>query len=357
MALEPDPRTPELRRRCRRNLSVSSFLALAVVIAFAFMLGVSDAPNASAVLIASQAASYRNAMVFSFVAHAAGGLVAGQAVALTMTSLVHVPAAQLPGTYLAGGVASLAFTLLLTRKGIPVSASIALVGGLAGAATVEAGWGAVGWGGLHGARPYGVLGTLLAIVVSPVLGGFAAAGLRRGLGRILHRASRDVVRSLRAMIWLTAGLVGLADGSNDGQKAMGLATALLVAAGSIRGFAVPFWVTALIAFVLATGTAAGGRRIVQTVSSRFYRGGPLDGLAAQGASAAAIIGAALLGAPVSTSTVVASSMVGVGAARRRRHVHWPTVRTVLSAWAITVPACALLGACLVGLGRLSGALP
>jgi len=103
-------------------------------------------------------------------------------------------------------------------------------------------------------------------------------------------------------------------------------------------------------------TAAGGRRIVRTVSSRFYRGGLLDGLAAQSASAAVILGAASLGAPVSTSTVVASGMIGVGAARRRRHVHWPTVRTVVSAWVITVPACAVLGAGLVELGQLVGAL-
>lgn len=122
------------------------------------------------------------------------------------------------------------------------------------------------------------------------------------------------------------------------------------------GLTVPFWVRALVAFVLATGTAAGGRRIVHTVSSRFYRGGLLDGLAAQSASAVVILGAASVGAPVSTSTVVASGMIGVGAARRRRHVHWPTVRRVVSAWVITVPACALLGACLVGLGRLYGAL-
>jgi PiT family inorganic phosphate transporter len=327
-----------------------------VVVGFAFMLGVSDAPNASAVLIASRTASYRAAMAFSFVASAAGGLLAGEAVAQTMTSLVHVSAGRLPGIYLAGGVAGLAFTLVLTRRGVPVSASIALVGGLAGAAFVDGGWRAVGWGGLHGFRPYGVVGSLLAIFLSPVLGGFVALALRRGLGRLLPRATRDVARSLRGMIWLTAGLVGLAGGSNDGQKAMGLATALLVATGTIHSFAVPFWVTVLMALVLATGTACGGRRIVATVSSRFYRGGLLDGLAAQSASAVVILSAASLGAPVSTSSVVASGMVGVGAARRRHHVHWPTVRSVLSAWFITAPACAILAAVLVELGRLVGAL-
>jgi PiT family inorganic phosphate transporter len=339
------------------SLSVAGVAALGVVVVFAFVLGVSDAPNASAVLIASRGASYRRAMAFSFGAHAAGGLLAGQAVAMTMTSLVRVPAAQLPGTYLAGVVASLAFTLLLTRRGVPVSASVAVVGGLAGAAAVEAGWHAIGWGGIRGARPYGVAGTLLAIILSPVIGGLLAAAIRRLLGRVLHRASRDALRSLRSTIWLTAGLVGLADGSNDGQKAMGLATGLLVASRSIRQFAVPLWVTAVVAFALAAGTAAGGRRIVRTVSSRFYRGGPLDGVAAQSGSALAILAAAFVGAPVSTSTVVASSMIGVGVVRRRRHVQWPTVRTVVTAWALTVPACAGLGALLIELGRLSGALP
>jgi inorganic phosphate transporter, PiT family len=337
------------------GLSFVGIAALVVVVGFAFMLGVSDAPNASAVLVASRTASYRHAMAFSFVATAVGGLVAGEAVARTMMSLVHVSATQLPLTYLAGGVAAVVFTIALTRRGIPTSASIALVGGLAGAAVVQGGWQAVGWGGLHGIRPYGVIGSLLAILLSPVLGGLVAAGLRRWLGRALPRATRDVARWLRATIWLTAGLVGLADGSNDGQKAMGLITALLVAAGTIRSFVVPFWVTALVALVLATGTAAGGRRIVRTVSSRFYRGGLLDGLAAQTASAVVILGAGTLGAPVSTSSVVASGMVGVGAARRRRHVHWPTVRLVLTAWVITTPACAVLGAGLCEAGRLLGA--
>jgi len=337
-------------------MSLAGIAALVTVICFAFVLGVADAPNASAVLIATRAASYRTAMAFAFMASAAGGLLAGEAVARTMTSIVHVSPAQLPGTYLAGAVASLSFTLLLTRRGVPVSASIALIGALAGSASAQAGWRAVGWGGFHGAHPYGVMGALVAILISPLLGGAAAAGVRHLLGRGLTRASRTVARSLRWMIWLTAGLVGLADGSNDGQKAMGLATALLVAGGAIRSFQVPFWVVALVAVVLAAGTAAGGRRIVQTVSSRFYRGGLLDGLSAQSASAAVILAAGAVGAPVSTSTVVASSMIGVGAARRRRHVHWPTVRRVLSVWGMTVPACALLGACLVEAGRAGGAL-
>jgi len=330
-----------------------TIVALVVIAGFAFMLGVSDAPNASASLIAARAASYPSVMIFSFAMHVVGGLIAGQAVALTMSGLVHLPDSQLAGVYVAGGLASIGFTLVATRRGVPVSASIALVAGLAGAAAVVGGWQAVGWGGLHGFRPYGVIGTLAAIVLSPVLGAAVAAGLCRVLGRALRRAARAMDRPLAGATWGTAALVALADGSNDGQKAMGLATALLAATGHLQHFSVPLWVMATVAVVLAAGTAAGGKRIVRTVSSRFYRGDPIDGLAAQSASAVTILLAAWLGAPVSTSTVVASGMIGVGAARRRRHVHWPTVRTVVIAWMVTVPASAAIGAALIELGRLA----
>jgi PiT family inorganic phosphate transporter len=337
-------------------LTLLGIVAFAVVVGFAFMLGVSDSPNASAALIAARATSYRGAMLFSFVFHAAGGMLAGEAVARTMVSLVHVAPAQVAGTYLAGGVAAICFTLVATRRGIPVSASIGLVGGLAGAAAVMGGWSAVGWGGVEGGRLYGVIGTLAAVVLSPVLGALVAAGLRRGLEPISQRATRRSLRPLRGLIWITAGLVAIADGSNDGQKAMGLATGLLVAGGVIHVFGVPLWVTALVAVALATGTAVGGRQIVRTVSSRFYRGGPLDGLAAQAAAALTVLGASYAGAPVSTSTIVASGMVGVGVARRRHHVRWTTVFTVVMAWIITVPACAAIGAGLVAVGQMAANL-
>ncbi len=334
-------------------MSLLGIAAFAVVVGFAFMLGVSDAPNASASLIAARATSYRGAMRFAFILHAVGGMLSGQAVALTMITLVHVPPSEVAGTYLAGGVATVGFTVLATRRGIPVSASIGLVGGLAGAAAVVGGWGAVGWGGIHGWRPYGVAGTLAAVVISPMLGGIVAGALRRGLKPVAQRATRRSLRPLRGLIWVTAGLVALADGSNDGQKAMGLGTGLLVAGGALPHFAVPLWMTALVAVTLAAGTAVGGRQIVRTVSARFYSGSPLDELAAQAGSALVILGASHVGAPVSTSTIVASGMVGVGAARRRHHVRWPTVSRVVTAWIVTVPACALVGAGLVAITRVA----
>ncbi|HSD81700.1 MAG TPA: inorganic phosphate transporter, partial [Solirubrobacteraceae bacterium] len=77
-----------------------------------------------------------------------------------------------------------------------------------------------------------------------------------------------------------------------------------------------------------------------------------DGLASQSASAAVILGASLLGAPVSTTQVVASSVVGVGGGRRRwRHVNWEIVRQMGIAWVITMPAAAAIAAVAVVVWR------
>lgn len=94
---------------------------------------------------------------------------------------------------------------------------------------------------------------------------------------------------------------------------------------------------------LSTGTALGGWRIVRTLGRGIYRIRPLDGLVSQAASGLIVGGAAAFGAPVSTTHVVASSVVGVGAERRWRHVRWVVVREIGLAWVVTLPACAVLG--------------
>jgi len=135
---------------------------------------------------------------------------------------------------------------------------------------------------------------------------------------------------------------------------MGIITAALLAGGVISTFTVPLWVKVTCAAALTIGSALGGWRIVRTIGRGIYRLRPLDGLVSQGSSAAVIGGAALLGAPVSTTHVVASSVVGVGAARRRRHVRWPVVREILAAWVVTMPGCAVMAAAFAGVWLVLG---
>ena len=181
---------------------------------------------------------------------------------------------------------------------------------------------------------------------------FTGPRRRRVARRATARATRRVLGSVKGGIWVAAGLVALSDGTNDDQKAMGVAVAVLVADGSLTHFDVPFWVRASVAGALALGTVISGGRVVRRVSRGYYRPGPVDSLAAQVSAAGVILGAAALGAPVSTSTVVASTVVGVGADRHPRHVRWEGVAQTISAWVLTVPICAALGAVLFACARL-----
>jgi PiT family inorganic phosphate transporter len=318
--------------------------AVVVALAFAFVLGVSDAPNASAALVGTRTARYGPTMVFSFAFHALGGLFGGTAVAATVVGMIDVSGQDAGAAYTAGALAAVVFVVVATHLGLPTSASFGLVGGLVGAAFAAEGVSAISWGGIDGLRPYGVGGALVAMLVSPFIGAAAGAAARGLLAVSLRRASRRALRPVRAGIWVSAALVALSDGSNDGGKAMGVIAGALVADGSLRRFAVPFWARLTVALVLATGTAIGGRRLIRTVGRRLYRQRELDGLAAQSGAAFAVLGAAWAGAPVSTSSVVTAAVVGVGLEQRSRHVRWPLVGRTVTAWLLTVPVCAGLGA-------------
>ena len=106
---------------------------------------------------------------------------------------------------------------------------------------------------------------------------------------------------------------------------------------------VPLWAKIVTGIALTMGTALGGWRIVKTIGQRIFSLTPLDSFASQASSTAVILGASLVGAPVSTTQVVASSVVGVGGGRRRwKHVRWQIVREMGVAWLTTIPASALL---------------
>ena len=178
-----------------------------------------------------------------------------------------------------------------------------------------------------------------------MLGAGVALAAVRALRSTGRRATRRWNDPVRAGQWVTAAALAFSHGANDAQKAAGVVAALLLADGRIAELAPPTWVELASALALTVGTAFGGWRIVKTVGRRIYRIRPVDGLASGGAAAGVILGASLVGGPVSTTQVVASSVVGVGGGRRRwHHVHWAIVRHMSLAWLITMPATAALAA-------------
>jgi PiT family inorganic phosphate transporter len=331
-------------RRVRR---IDAELASAVALALAYALtnGLHDAANAIATLVATRAARPGQAVLLAAAFSLLGPVVVGGAVAGTIARVVEVPDADAVPVVGAALAAAVVLNLATWWRGLPSSSGHALVGGLAGAALAGPGAGAVNWGGFDGHRPVGVLGTFAALAAAPVLGALAAFLAVRVLRRALRRATRRVRGPLRAGQWAMASWLALSHGSNDAQKAVGVIAALLLARGKADSLAAPLWAVLASGAALTAGTAMGGWSIVRTIGRRIYQVRPLDSFASQASSAGVILAASLLGAPVSTTHVVASSVVGVGGGRRRfRHVHWELVRAIGIAWLTTVPATAGLGA-------------
>jgi PiT family inorganic phosphate transporter len=332
-------------------MDAALIVAIALALAFAATNGIHDASNAIATLVATRAARPSQAIVLATVFNLIGPFVVGAAVADTIGGIVTVAAADATTVIASGLAAAVAWNLITWRLGLPSSSGHALVGGLVGAALAAGGLGAVNWGGLDGLRPSGVFGTLIALAVSPPLGALAAYLVIRALRRGARRATRRWGSPVRRSQWVTSAALAFSHGANDAQKSVGVIAALLVANGKIAGLSsAPQWTILACALALTAGTALGGWRIIRTVGRRIYRIKQIDGLASQGASAGVILGASLLGAPTSTTQVVASSVVGIGAGRARmRHVHWAIVRSIVLAWLVTLPAAAILAAVTFGL--------
>lgn len=326
-------------------------VAVGVAVAFALANGLHDAANSIAPLVATRAARPGQAVLVAAGFNLLGPLVVGTAVAHTVAGIVRVPESQLLPVAAAAVSGALVFNLVTWRLGLPVSASRGLVGGLAGSALALSGPGAVQWGGLSGVRPVGVIGVLVWLALAPVLAGaLGAVGI--GAARfVLRRASRSVRGPLRLGQWLCSAALSFTHGANDAQKTMGIIVMLLLGSRHLLAFQVPAWAKFLSAGAIALGTSLGGWGVVRTLGSGIYRLRSLDGLVSQGVAAAVVGAAAGYGAPISTSDAVAPAIMGIGLARRRRHVRWSVARDIGFGFLLTIPLSGLLAAALLPLWR------
>ncbi len=329
--------------------------AVLLAVAFAVTNGLHDAANAIAALVATRAATPKQAIVLATVFNLLGPLLLGAAVANTIGGIVTVNPSAANRVIATGLASAVIWNMGAWALGLPSSSGQALVGGLVGAALAQGGAAAVNWGGVHDGHPSGVVGSVVALAISPPLGALAALGVMRLCRRSARRMTVHWRSPVRAGQWATAAALAFGHGANDAQKSVGVVAALLLADGKISSLAAPTWVVVMCSAALTLGTALGGWKIIRTVGRRIYRIGPLEGLASTGASAAVIFGASVLGAPTSTSQVVASSVIGVGGGRRRwHHVRWEVVRRMGTAWLITLPATAIGAALLYELWGVVG---
>jgi PiT family inorganic phosphate transporter len=328
-------------------VEVGLILAVGFAVTFALTNGFHDAANAIATLVATRGATPGQAVALSAVFNMAGAVLLGTAVADTIGKIVTVPQGQMVAVVGAGLAGATAWNLITWWRGLPSSSGHALVGGLVGAAVADGilsgSTGSVHWGGFDGWHPTGVIGVLVALLISPVLGFAVAFLLLRFLRLVSRRWTTRWINPVRAGGWIAAAGLSFSHGSNDAQKAMGVIAVLLLASGHTTTMTVPLWAKVVTGVALTAGTALGGWRIVKTIGQRIFSLTPLDSFTSQASSTAVILGASLIGAPVSTTQVVASSVVGTGGGRRRwKHVRWQVVREMGVAWLTTIPAAALL---------------
>jgi PiT family inorganic phosphate transporter len=328
-------------------VEVGLILAVGFAVTFALTNGFHDASNAIATLVATRGATPGQAVALSAVFNMAGAVLLGTAVADTIGKIVTVPQGQMVAVVGAGLAGATAWNLITWWRGLPSSSGHALVGGLVGAAVADGilsgSTGSVHWGGFDGWHPTGVIGVLVALLISPVLGFAVAFLLLRFLRLVSRRWTTRWIKPVRAGGWIAAAGLSFSHGGNDAQKAMGVIAVLLLASGHTTTMTVPLWAKVVTGLALTAGTALGGWRIVKTVGQRIFSLTPMDSFTSQASSTAVILGASLIGAPVSTTQVVASSVVGTGGGRRRwKHVRWQVVREMGVAWLTTIPAAALL---------------
>jgi inorganic phosphate transporter, PiT family len=132
-------------------------------------------------------------------------------------------------------------------------------------------------------------------------------------------------------------------------------TLALVAGHDQARFAVPTWVILLSALAIALGTYSGGWRIIRTMGQRIIRLEPINGFAVETTAASILLTSSFLGLPVSTTQVVSSTILGVGATRNAGAVRWGMAGSILVAWVLTLPASALVGALAFAVLHLFGA--
>lgn len=217
------------------------------------------------------------------------------------------------------------------------SSSHALIGGIIGAVIVSAGISALnGWG---------ILKIVLSLIISPVAAMICGYILMKIVFAICHsyKPARVNLTANRLQV-LSAALMAFSHGSNDAQKSMGIITLALLSGGFIGTLEVPDIVKLLCAAAMACGTSVGGWKIIRTVGGKIFKMHPIHGFAADLNSSLVIFSATLMHLPVSTTHVVSGSIMGVGSAERVKAVHWDVARQMVTAWVMTIPCTALMGA-------------
>jgi inorganic phosphate transporter, PiT family len=317
---------------------MEALLVAVIVVAlfFDYTNGFHDAANAVATAISTRAVPPNVALVAAALMNVAGAVVSTN-VAATLAKGIVSASAVTPPVMFGGLIGAIFWNLLTWWWALPSSSSHCLIGGVAGAVLATSGRDSVLWSGI-------VDKVLIPTLCAPLIGFAVGVALMVGILWAFRRAQPGPLqRRFRAAQLVSASFMAFSHGSNDAQKTMGVITLALFASRVIETPEVPLWVKLASAFVIGLGTYSGGRRIIRTLGMRLVKLTPVHGFAAETAASAVLLGTAHFGFPVSTTHVIATSIMGVGATQRLSAVKWGLTRDILLAWVLTLPAAGLVG--------------
>ncbi len=323
-------------------------IVVVTALAFDFTNGFHDTANVVATSISTRAMSPNIAVGYAAVLNFVGAFLSIQVAATIANGIVE--ANLITEQVVFGGlIGAIAWNLVTWYYGLPSSSSHALIGGVVGAAFAAKGAAAVIGSGLLGK-------VIVPALVAPVLAFVVAGGAITLIYRIVGRLRPGPTsRGFKLGQVLSGGLLALAHGTNDAQKTMGIITLALITAGKLdAGSDPPFWVIASAATAIALGTYLGGWRIIKTMGSRIIKMDTAQGFAAQGSGAAVILASTHVGFPLSTTHTISGAVMGAGAAKRVSAVRWGVAGSIVTAWVLTLPAAALIGATTYGFTRIFG---
>jgi len=319
---------------------------IAIALAFDFLNGLHDAANSIATVVSTQLLSPVWAVLFAAFGNFAAYWLVGLHVAETVGKGIIDKDAVTPAVVFGALIGAMFWNVVTWIKGIPSSSSHALIGGLLGAGIAHGGFSVV--------ESSGTVKTLFAIFLSPVLG-FAIAMLMVLVTSWLFKGfqPRRAEGVFKTLHLFSSAAYSISHGGNDAQKTMGIITVLLYSTGNLNGeFHVPEWVVIACYAAIAMGTMSGGWKIIKTMGTKITKLNHHTGFAASTAGSFVVFGASYFGIPVSTTHAITGSVIGTGAARKASAVRWGVAGRVVTAWFITIPASAAVGAVFYVLTRM-----
>lgn len=330
---------------------LSSTLILTVVIViialvFDVINGFHDSANAIACCVSTRVLTLKDAVVMSAFFNFIGAFMSVK-VAQTVGKGIVNPNDITQNVIIAALLGAIIWNLITWYFGIPSSSSHALIGGLVGSAIVyKSSFLIINWGSLF-------FEVILWLILSPIMGFIIGFVFMTIMNMILKNTRPSTVTKIfsKAQIF-SAMLIAFNHGGNDAQKTMGVITMTLVSTGFLQVFAVPLWVKVCCALAMALGTSLGGKKIIKTMGCKMAKMAPVNGFSAEMGASTVIFTATMFNAPVSTTHIITTAIMGVGASKRLSAVRWAIVKDIVFAWIVTIPGCALISGALVFLIEL-----